>query len=95
MTTLRVDLQEGFDGEPVVIKVDGEELYRSTPATRMQTGFADRVEVDVDHSVELEIELPEHDLRASIHIDPQESPFVGVSLADGQIRTSFEELGYL
>jgi hypothetical protein len=92
---LRIDLQEGFSGDEVVIKLDGDEVYRARPTTRMQTGFADRVEAEAGTCVELEIELPEHDARRTLHVDPAESPFVGISIADGEITTSFEELGYV
>lgn len=95
MGGLRIDLQEGFSGDEVVIKLDGDELYRAHPTTRMQTGFADRVETEAAAPVELEIELPEQDVRQTIQVDPAESPFVGISIADGEITTSFEELGYV
>jgi hypothetical protein len=94
VTQLRIDLQEGFNGDAVVIKLDGEELYRARPVTRDQIGFADRLEAEARHPVELEIELPERDVRQTIQLDPAESAFVGISIADGEITTSFEELGY-
>lgn len=82
-------------GDAVVIKLDGAKLYSARPTTRMQTGFADRVEADVEHPVELEIELPERAVRQTIRVDPAESPFVGITIADGEITTSYEELGYV
>jgi hypothetical protein len=38
---LKVDLQEGFSGETVVLLLDGKEIYRGTPTTRLQIGLAD------------------------------------------------------
>ncbi|ACZ30331.1 conserved hypothetical protein [Xylanimonas cellulosilytica DSM 15894] len=48
MTTLHVELQDGFTGEPVVVEVDGATVVEDSPRTRVQIGLALTLEVDVE-----------------------------------------------
>lgn len=44
----KIDLQDGFMGEPVIIRANGETVFASNSVqTRMQTGFACAVELDL------------------------------------------------
>jgi hypothetical protein len=49
VSTLRIALEEGFEGEAVVVDVNGSTvLERDDVRTRMQVGFAERLEVPVE-----------------------------------------------
>lgn len=99
MATLNIALQEGFSGQQVVIRVDGEERVRADDVrTRMQTGLARAVAVEVDpgrHAVE----VVAGDVATSLEVDVPEQAHVGVSLARSQdrfeTRVSDRPFGYV
>lgn len=98
MPRLHIALQDGFTGEPVSIRLDGVEVYRKPRvSTDLRISRADAVDVEVLSSratVELEVRAE----RATIRIDPQETPFLAVSLdpeGHPQFRASAEPLAYL
>jgi hypothetical protein len=68
MSSLRINLMAGFDAEPVVLRLDGREVY-SQPAVRTDysIGLADSLAVEVDGNVrELEVALPRRGVRQVI-----------------------------
>jgi hypothetical protein len=86
---LHVELQEGWSGEPVEVIVDGQPAYRGNPTTRMQTGFAAGVEVDVPaggEPVVVEIQVPQRDIVTRHQIGAGPEIWVGLTLRDGQVR---------
>jgi hypothetical protein len=68
MPILQVDLREGFDGDLVVVRVDGREAYRQDGVrTNYSVGLADRVGIEVPRgTVRVELVLPERGLSAAI-----------------------------
>jgi hypothetical protein len=86
VATLNIALREGFSGQPVVVRVDGEEHFRADDVrTRMQIGLAQEVRVEVDpgrHAVE----VVAGDVATSLEVDVPEQAHVGVSLARTQDR---------
>ena len=99
MATLNIALQEGFSGQPVVVRVDGEERFRADDVrTRMQIGLAKQVPVEVDpgrHAVE----VVAGDVATSLEVDVADQAHVGVSLARSQdrleTRVSDRPFGYV
>jgi hypothetical protein len=99
VATLNIALREGFSGQPVVVRVDGEERFRAGELrTRMQIGLAQEVPVEVDpgrHTVE----VVAGDVATSLDVDVSEQAHVGVSLARSQdrfeTRVSDRPFGYV
>lgn len=67
MPTLHVDLREGFNGETVIVRVDGREIYRrSGVETNYSVGLADRMRVEVpEGEVRVEVVLPDRGIHQS------------------------------
>ncbi len=99
MHTLRVDLQEGFTGQEVVVRIAGRERYRESVKTRLQTGLAALVEFSVPTGqLDLEIELAQsHEVRR-IPLAIERDTYVCVSLDSRSALThtvAHEPPGYL
>ncbi|MCC6341020.1 MAG: hypothetical protein IT166_02410 [Bryobacterales bacterium] len=99
MPVLKVDLQEGFSGETVVLLLNGSEVYRGTPKTRTQIGFADTRSFDLPSpQATLEVSTPRSGASISTVLDLSRDLYAGVSLApDGSIviHPSSEPFGYV
>jgi hypothetical protein len=99
MPTLKIDLQEGFSGEPVVVLLNGKEVYRGTPKTRTQIGLADSKSFDLpSQQLKLEVATPLSGVSESLDVDLFQDTYVGVTLSsDGAIalRLSLEPFGYV
>jgi hypothetical protein len=100
MPLLHVAFQEGFSGDQVVARLNGEEIFRkSGMKTRLQTGFADSVEVEApDGPATLAIELPDRNISQSIPITVSGPTYVGISLSsNAQVthKISQEPFGYV
>lgn len=99
MPTLKVDLQELFSGETVVLRLNGKEVYRGTPKTRQQIGLAESKLFELpEQHLTLEAAVPLSGLSKSIDIDLSENLYVGVSLSPGEgisLNTSAQPFGYL
>lgn len=85
MPTLRIDLQEGFLNEPVIIRLDGREIYNETAVkTRFQSGFADHFECSVgDEPVRIEVELPGRKVGCRIEFRLHTDLHLGLSIDPG------------
>jgi len=96
---LKVDLQEGFSGETVVILLNGREVYRNVAKTRTQIGLADSRSFDLPpQHLTLEVTIPLSGVSESLDLDLLQDAYVGVTvLSDGAIslRSSSEPFGYL
>jgi hypothetical protein len=85
MTTLYVHLREGFTGEPVTVRIDGQLRLDSAPIrTRMQVGLAKVLEVDVPRgAVEVEVSLPSRDIAHRVSVPVDDAPVhVGITMDD-------------
>ena len=99
MPTLKVDLQEGFSGEAVVLVLNEKEVYRGNPKTRMQIGLADYRTFDLPpQHLKLEVTIPGSGMSKTLELDLQHDVYVGISVSkDGvlSLRSSSEPFGYL
>lgn len=99
MPILRIDLQEGFRGDKVVVRVNGKEVLQRAVKTRVQTGLAAIEQLDVaPGDITVEVELPERRISGTFHLQGGRDTYVGVSVsANGKLthKTSLEPFGYL
>jgi hypothetical protein len=88
MATLSIDLQEGFEGEEVIVRVDGREAARCRGVrTNRMLGLADSLAVQVpEDKATIEIAVPSRHLERRVEVRPGETPYLGVSLSSGQIN---------
>jgi hypothetical protein len=95
MPRLSIDLQEGFSGDDVIVRVNGEEVARQSGVRTKQTlGLAHSLAIAVpDGPVRVEVDVPTRGLRGSTDVRHAQ---LGVSLADVGVRfvQSDEEFGY-
>lgn len=96
---LVVALQEGFDGDAVRVRVDGDEVFREEALTTdTRIGLATSFEVPVEkESVVLEVKVPGRGLTSRTTIQAGGPLYLGISLADDsiQFRASEQPFGYL
>jgi uncharacterized protein (DUF1501 family) len=95
---INVALQDGFDGDTVVIRVDGAEAYRGEAiTTRTQISLAAETQLDVpDGTFQLEVEVSTRGLEQRFEIDPQAQPNVSLSVRGDELFAAFpERLGYV
>ena len=89
MARLKIDLQQGFANDDVVILVNGWEIYeKDSVSTRVQTALADSVVTDVPSgSSTVEIEVSTRLVKTEFSVSTNDTDItVGVSLESGEIR---------
>ena len=98
MPGLRVDLQDGFDGDEVVVRVAGKEVYRDDDVRTLTViGRAATFTADVPAgTVAVDIELPRRGLEHRVVLDAAETPNLGVSVSGTMLkhRVASEPFGY-
>jgi hypothetical protein len=100
MPLLHIHLQDGFVGEPVVIRLAGRTLSeKSQVRTRPQIGLAEIIELDLPagHHT-LEVALPERGQTDTIPLDLDRELYLGITVdSEGSLqhRTSEGTFGYL
>lgn len=99
MVLVTIDLQEGFANDTVVIRLNGQEIFRRrNVTTRIQTGLADRIEMQIyERSSEVVIELPIKKMAVTKELNCEKDIFLGVNLrVDGELilRERFSEFWY-
>jgi hypothetical protein len=99
MALLRIDLQDGFEDDTVVVRTaDGEEQRREHVTTVVQVGYAGSIDMIVQPGpVRLEVSVPSRRLSESITLEVSGDLYLGLSIAGPQIthRLSEEPMGYL
>jgi hypothetical protein len=95
MPAVTVDLQEGFTGDEVIVRVNGREVKRC-PAVRTKRtlGLAESVGLDVpDGPVTLEVAVPAKGVTGTVDLRHSQ---VGVSVSDSGLHfiQSDQEFGY-
>ena len=95
---INVALQDGFDGDDVVMRVDGVEAYHGEQlTTRTQISHAADMQLEVpDRPFVLGVDVPTREVRETFDIDPHAHPNVSVSLRDGRLVAGFpEQIGFV
>ena len=93
MSQLHLVLEDGFQDDTVVVRVEGRELIRwDGVTTRTQLSHAGDAEVEVPGGrVALEVEVPTKGVSDRVEVDAAQTPVVGLSLRDGRIAPAFPE----
>lgn len=98
MALLHVDLQEGFESEPVAVSVNGQDALRKPAVrTRTQIGLADSFELTLPPG-DTRVAVTARGKTATLVLPLQDALYVGISLTpEGEIvhRTSLQAFGYL
>lgn len=93
-----IDLQDGFDDDVVEIYVNGEKaLQKEGVTTRRIVGLALSSEIEVsDGTNDIEIRVPTRNLSNTFSVDTSETPNLGISIRDGELKsiTSTKRFGY-
>jgi hypothetical protein len=96
--TLTIALQDGFENDGVVVRVDGEIVIEETGVrTDQRIGLAYAIDVPLpDRAVVIDVQVPTRSLRASHELSPATATSVGISLLDNEIvfRSSPTPFGY-
>ena len=94
---MNIALQDGFDGDDVLIRVDGSEAYRGEQiTTRTQISHAADTQLEVpDAPFTLEVDVPTQQIRETFQVDPHANPNVALSLREGRLVAEYpERLGF-
>jgi hypothetical protein len=88
MSKLHVDLQEGFTGDAVNVRVNGQEsLRKEGVTTKRLLGLATSSEIEVpDGAITIEISIPTKNLAKTISLEASPSNYLGVSIDKGKIE---------
>jgi hypothetical protein len=97
MGSLKIDLQEGFDADAVIIHVNGQEVYRKQDVkTRMQIGRADGIEVTVpEGEATVQVDLPDRNLTESRSLPVTAQTHLAVNLTrTGELKLTEAPEGF-
>jgi len=96
---LHVDLQEGFDNDAVLVRLNDEPIYDGTGVTTdMRISRADAVEVPMaEGPLRLSVSLPERNISGSVIVRGSNTVYVGVSIDKGSVEftVSDKPFGYM
>jgi hypothetical protein len=100
MAIFRIDLQEGFRNDVVVIRVDGKEVFNKTGVeTNLAIALADSVELNIpEGTVKVEVAVPSRNLSESVTVVVKDPTYLAFSIAArGKImhKTSREPFPYM
>jgi hypothetical protein len=87
MARLRIDFQDGFNDDSVVVRVGGQEVYRGDNLrTSRLLGFAHTVSADVPAGrVMVEVDVPTRDISGTAALQVDDAAYLGVSIAEDGI----------
>ena len=98
MATLRVDFQDGFQDDEVVVSVDGRErVRRGGLTTKRVIGLAGNETIDVEPGKHtLLVAVPSRGFDTHIDVNVEEAAYLGVSIMVGGIAVIVrgEPFGY-
>ncbi len=87
MPLLRIDLQEGFKGDTVIIRVNGKQVFRKTGVTtQLLLGYAEALEIEVPEGTsQIRVLVPNRKLAQTIPLEGTDALHLGVSVQGNQI----------
>jgi len=82
MYTLEIDLQEGFDGDQVVIDINGKEAFRQeNVSTKLLLGYAETKAFPLPPGkTTVTISLPQKKQTTTINLNLEANTYLGVSV---------------
>ncbi len=85
-----IDLQNGFHGDSVIIKLDGQVLYDRLTTTDSSNGFAFRLVPAVSAGThQIHVSIPVFSVQADTMLDVQDTLVLGINFDRGTRRFSF------
>jgi hypothetical protein len=97
--TLHIDLQDGFQNDEVIVRLDGKEVFhKSGVNTDIRISRADGFEAKTTKAEALvDVEFPQKHVKGSQTFKASETPHIGISIREGkaQIRLSAEPFLYM
>jgi hypothetical protein len=86
MPPLQIDFEDGFDGDTVVVRVEGRELWRQDGVTtNVAISLAAIAQVEVPESAHVEVEIPTRSLSTTTRI---ETPYLEVEVVNDGITVT-------
>lgn len=99
MAELRIYLTDGFDGDHVVVSVDGEVVFdRRGVTTKKLYGLAERLQpVQVpEDKAKVEVRLPDKNRVTSFEVDLSKGSHVPITLQDDRLLHSVQKrIGFM
>jgi hypothetical protein len=99
MPELRIDFQDGFDDDTVVVSLGTRELARLEHlTTNLVISRADAVSVELEEGVShLRIDVPTKGASTELDVNARTTPYVGVQILEGHLEAhpTAEEPFYL
>ena len=88
MARLGIHFQDGFTGDEVAVRINGEErLHRDGVRTRRVLGLAEHAELAVDDGpLAIEISVPRRGLEKRIQLEASDEIYLGVSLTGNDLH---------
>jgi len=93
MKLLKIDLQDGFNEDSVIIDINGHEIFRGQKvSTKLLLGFADIIETQVpEGNSEIRISLPDRSMESRISLHIEKDTYLGISLTKKGVESHFSE----
>ena len=94
MAVLSIHLQEGFEDDTAIVRLNGTESARSTHLnTRRLLGYAEIIDLPkpTGQDIQLELSLPDRNLVASATIPGAGDTFVAANVTDGRLRLAVRD----
>ena len=99
LAMLHVALQEGFDADSVLVRLNDKPIYENSDVTTdLRISRADVVEVPLgDGPLRLSVSLPDRDISGSVVVQGKSTVYVGVSVTGDLVEftVSDEPFGYM
>jgi len=99
LTDLNITLQDGFQGEQVIIHIGDQQVYAQPDVhTKLLLGYADFIKVSVQRGqIVVGVDLPTRDLSERIDLEIHDPLFLFISLVSSKIHyfVQNEPLGFM
>ena len=93
-----IDLQDGFDTDSVIIKVDNHEIFNKCQiSTQLLLGIAETLSIDnAKGPLKISVEIPTKNLKKNIELYINKTTYVGISVKNDKIHVivSNRSFGY-
>ena len=94
MAVLSIHLQEGFEDDTAVVRLNGAETARRTHLkTRQLLGYAEVIDLPkpAGGDIELELSLPDRGLSARCVVPGAGDSFVAANVTDGRLQIAVRD----
>ena len=86
MAKVHVEFQEGWTGDRVEVRIQHALRYAGQPITRLQTGYAGGLTVDVDaDAITLDVRVPSRSIGANRTVRVSDEHWIGITLLDKKL----------